>query len=176
MSTYKKTKRWLEKRFQKLRLPKLFTFGFYWSLLAFPFKWLFNCWQKQRLRDLVMGIPAIAGLIFISILVGKARLAESSLSQEYFNEAQQAIAQKHHPRAQMLLSRVLNRKDTRLSDAQFSLAVLLDETGQKHRASELFRILAPDDRRGNRAAHRRLAMILAEQSSVESNPLEVKRL
>jgi tetratricopeptide (TPR) repeat protein len=56
------------------------------------------------------------------------------------------------------------------------MAVLLDESGQKKRAAELFAMLAPDDRRGNSDAHRRLAGILSDHITPHSDAADVKRL
>ncbi|MBC7965533.1 MAG: tetratricopeptide repeat protein [Fuerstia sp.] len=158
------------------RLPRILTFGFYWSIIAFPFAWLMTNWQHHRVRDLLLGTPALAAAIAAAVLLGNAQFQSRSLTTSYFNEAQKAIAEQDYPRAELLLSRVLQRGDGRLSDARYLMAVLFDEMGQKERASALLRIIAPDDSQGNRDAHRRLAMILANQTTFRSDPAEIKRL
>ena len=133
-------------------------------------------WQRHRVRDLLLGIPALTGAIAAALLVGKSQIQESSLTMSYFKEAQRAIMEKDHPRAELLLGRVLQRGDGRLSDAEYLMAVLFDEMGQKDRAAALFRKIAPDESRGNPDAHRRLAMILANQTTFRSDPADIKRL
>jgi len=158
------------------RLPRILTLGFYWSIIAFPFVWLMVNWQHHRVRDLLLGLPAMAGIIATAVLVGAGQVQERSLTMNYFNEAQDAIVEKDYPLAELLLGRVLQRSDSKLSDAQYLMAVLFDETGQKDRASALLRLIAPDDSRGNRDAHRRLAIILAHQTTFRSDPADIKRL
>ncbi len=158
------------------RLPRILTLGFYWSIIAFPFVWLMVNWQRHRVRDLVLGLPAVAGIIATAVLVGAGQVQERSLTMSYFNEAQDAIAETEYPLAELLLGRVLQRGDSKLSDAQYLMAVLFDETGQEERASALLRIIAPDDSRGNRDAHSRLARILANQTTFQSDPADIKRL
>jgi tetratricopeptide (TPR) repeat protein len=53
--------------------------------------------------------------------------------------------------------------------------VLYDDAGQKDRAAALFRVLAPDNARRHRGAHRRLAMILADSVSLQSSAEDLKR-
>ena len=158
------------------RLPRILTLGFYWSIIAFPFVWLMANWQHSRVRDFMLGTPALAGAIAAAVLVGTGQVQERSLSMSYFNEAQRAIVEKDHRLAELLLGRVLQRGDTKVSDAQYLMAVLFDEMGQKERAMALLRIIAPDDSRGNRNAHGRLARILANQTTFQSDPEEIKSL
>ena len=166
----------IRRRMREIRVPRFLKFGFYWGIIAFPVKWMVENWKNQRLRDLLLGVPALVGIVAVPILLGKAEVQEHSLSAVYTSEAEQALDRKDFKRAEMLLTRVLRRKESGLSDAQYSMAVLLDETGQKERAAELFRLLAPDDRQGNRDAHRRLAIILADNTTWESDPAEISRL
>ena len=179
MSFYQKWMRSLRYWIRSIRfprLPRILTLGFYWSIIAFPFYWLMANWQHHRVRDLMLGTPALAGAIGAAVLVGTGQVQERSLSMSYFNEAQRAIVEKDHRLAELLLGRVLQRGDSKVSDAQYLMAVLFDEMGQKERAMALLRIIAPDDSRGNRDAHGRLARILANQTTVQSDPAEIKRL
>jgi len=154
----------------------MLTFGFYWSLIVIPFLWLGENWRHQRIRDLLLGIPAILGIAGVLIVVGRVQIQNTSLSASYYMAAEDAIQRKNYKYAEMLLRRVLKRGDANFSDAQYAMAVLLDETGEKERASKLFALLAPDDRRGNADAHRHLGMILAEKISWQSDPEEIRRV
>ena len=176
MNLRRKIIRPIRKRIPEFRVPRILKLGFYWSIIAFPVKWMIENWKNQRLRDLLLGLPALIGIIAVPILLGRAQIQDRSLSTVYTSEAEEALDRKDFNHAEMLLTRVLRRKESGLSDAQYSMAVLLDETGQKERAAELFRLLAPDDRQGNRDAHRRLAIILAYNTTWESDPTEISRL
>ena len=152
------------------KLPKIFTFRFYWTIACFPFTWLRQSWKKQRTRDLLLGLPAVmifAGILYLHI---QTRTQKQALTAGYFTAAQVAISAKDFTTAEFLLRRVLDQGDTRVSDARYSMAVVLDETGRTKRASKLFQMLAPDDSLGNRKAHRRLALILSNQLSPDSSP------
>ena len=173
-------RRWLRewKNYRReFRTPKVLTFQYYWSIITFPFQWLFENWKNQRLRDLLLGLPAVAGLIGIPVLLADLQVQEQALSTDYYSEAQAAVSSKDYPRAELLLTRVLNRGSSSVvSDARFLMAVLMEETDRKDRAKELFRMLAPDDSRGNRAAHRRMAFLLSNDISYQSDPADIKRL
>ncbi len=157
-------------RIRPRRLPRIFTFRFYWTIACFPFTWLRQSWKKQRTRDLLLGLPAVmifAGILYLHI---QTRTQKQALTAGYFTAAQVAISAKDFTTAEFLLRRVLDQGDTRVSDARYSMAVVLDETGRTKRASKLFQMLAPDDSLGNRKAHRRLALILSNQLSPDSSP------
>jgi tetratricopeptide (TPR) repeat protein len=158
-------------------MPKVLTFQYYWSILIFPYQWLSANWRNHRLRDLLLGLPALVGLIGIPVLVADLQMQEQSLSSAYYGAAQAAMAAKDYPQAELLLTRVLGRGQSAVvSDARFLMAVLMEETGRPDRAKELFRLLAPEDSRGNRAAHRRMALLLANEVSYQSDPAEIQRL
>ncbi len=163
---------WLTSR----RRPQWLRFDFYWTLALFPFHWLAAKWQQQRMRDLLLGIPGLAGIIAVPVFLGTAQLQERSLSAAYYKEGELALSREDYPRAQLLLNRVLKRNDAEVSDAQYAMAVLLEEIGQKDRAAELFGLLAPDTEIGNRAAHRRMSVLLSEALTENSTPQDIQRL
>lgn len=162
--------------YHRFRMPKMLTFGYYWSLFVIPFLWLGENWRHQRTRDLLFGIPAILGIIAVLAVVGQTQIQNSSLTASYYLAAEDSIVRKNYDYAELLLRRVLKRGDAHYSDAQYAMAILLDETGEKKRASQLFALLAPDDSRGNADAHRHLAMILANDVTWRSDPEDIKRL
>ena len=177
MNWYRKWLREWKNYRREFRMPKVLTFQYYWSIITFPFQWVFENWKNQRLRDLLLGLPAVAGLIGIPVLLADLQVQEQALSTDYYREAQAAVSSKDYPRAELLLTRVLNRGSSSVvSDARFLMAVLMEETDRKDRAKELFRMLAPDDSRGNRAAHRRMAFLLSNDISYQSDPDDIKRL
>ena len=176
MSRFQKLTRAWRNRIRDFRPPAMLTTRFYWKIFTFPFLWLVQNWRQKRLRDLLMGIPALVGIVGIPVCFAKLQIQEQSLSHEYLNDAQAAVDAKEYPRAELLLTRVLHRPGTVVNDARFLMAVLMEETDRKDRAAELFHMLAPDDRRGNPAAHRRMAMLLANGVDYRSDPLEIKRL
>lgn len=173
-SLKRKFSKWLSKR--RFRFPKVLTLGFYGKILAAPFDWLQGNWKLRRFRHLLVGLPSLTGIFVILYLGVQLQVHEQSISAQYLAEARSALAKKDFPRAELLLARVLKRRDSMIAEAQYSMAVLFDETGQKDRASEFFRILAPDDQKGNRDAHRRLAVIISNQANYQSNDSELRRL
>ena len=177
MKWYRNWLREWKSRRRDFRMPRMLTFQFYWSIITFPYQWLVENWQNQRLRDLLLGLPALAGLIGVPVLLADLQVQEQSLSAVYYREAQAAVAGKQFPRAELLLTRVLNRGNSSIvGDARFLMAILMEETDRKDRAKELFRMLAPDDSRGNRAAHRRMAILLSNDISYQSDSSDISRL
>lgn len=165
-----------QKRMRHFRWPRFLTFGFYWTILSYPINWLIENWKRQRLWDLVLGLPALIGLIGIPVFVAKAGGPERSVSADYFAEAKAAVGANQLERAEFLLTRVIEQNDALKPDAHFQLALVLEKDGQKGRALQLFRMLAPEAQRGNREAHRRLAMMLAEDISSRSEVEDIRSL
>ena len=176
MSKKSNFRRSLKRRFQKFRFPKFLTIQFGFAILTAPFRHVAANWKNQRIRDFILGIPALVASLLVMVLLGRAQLQEKALSPAYLASAKQALLEKNFPYAELLLNRVLQRKDSVLSEARYSMAVLLEEVGETKRASELFAVLAPDDGRGNPNAHRRLAIILANGISAKSSPEDIRRL
>lgn len=177
MKRFRKLSRAWRKWFRDFQWPAVLSFRFYWAILDIPFQWLINNWRERRLRDLLYGTPAILGIMAIPLCLARLEIQERSLSQTYFTAAEVAFQAKDFPRAELLLTRVLNRpQGSETSDARFLMAVLMEETERKERATELFRMLAPDDKRGHRASHRRIAMLLANDIDAGSSPIDIQRL
>ena len=177
MSRYKDLWREWKARVRHFRIPQVLTLDFYWKIVVFPVHWFVQNWQYQRLRDLLLGLPALVGIILIPVCFVNFQAQENSLSATYFGEARGALARQKYALGELLLTRVLHRgKDLVLNEARFLMAGLMEETDRKERATELFRMLAPDDSLGNPAAHQRMAILLANTITPQSDPLEIKRL
>lgn len=143
---------------------------------VYVFHWAASHWAQQTNRKLLLGVPAMVGIIAAVALSLVVTATNQSLTSDYLKEAAKAQNDQDYRLAELLLTRALRNGGSLTSEAQFAMALLLDETGQKERASELFAILAPDDRRGNREAHQRLAAILSNEISQYSTPAEIKRI
>ena len=176
MTVYRNLTRSIRQFIREFRIPKMLTFRFYQKILWAPVRWFIENRQKRRIRDFFLGMPALIGLIAVPVLYSTSQLKQSSLSAEYVQEAKLAIDNEQYPRAELLLNRVLRRQDSGLSEAQFLMAVLFEETNQKGRASELFQMLAPDNAIGHNKAHQRLAGILADTITWKSDPRDLNRL
>ncbi len=161
---------------ERFRVPRLLTIDFYWKLACIPFSYCHQQWKHRRFRDLVYGIPGLLSLIAIVVVAVMIRLKSDGLADRYLSEAAIAIESKQFAKGELLISSVLRRFGTRTNEAQFQMAVLLDEAGQKERAQAIFHRLAPDDAVGRREAHRRLAAILAAKITRQSAPEELKKL
>jgi tetratricopeptide (TPR) repeat protein len=162
--------------FFRLHWPRFLTFGYYWNLLTLPFFWALANWRQRRFRDFVFGLPAIVAVCIVFWAVASLRIQEQTLSKRYFDQAELALTSKDLESANLFLEKVLQRRDTQFESAQLLLAAVLNESGEVDRAAALLKDLAPDDRRGNPGAHRRLAMILANETSYESSPEQIRRL
>lgn len=137
--------------------------------------WVIQHWTFPKWRDLMLGMPALLGLLTTGALVLVATIQDQSLSQEYLLAARQAGKQQDYERAEFLMTRVLQRGGREEAEAQFEMAMLLDDLGQKQRAAQLFRLLAPDNQRAPREVHRRMALILAEQVHPGSDAKALQR-
>lgn len=168
--------RWISLRWWQKQVPLWLSPQFFWSLLGLPFRWFFAAWQDRRLKHLVLGLPALALVLLLGWQVHLLRQQSLSLPFVYWEEAKLALEKKDYPQAQMLLERVLQENRTHIADARFGLALVFDASGDEERAERIFRSLAPDNARGHRESHQRIAMILAESISPESPSDKVQLL
>ena len=157
-------------------VPFWLTPGFYWLIIAFPFRWFMEAWHERRLRNLLWGLPAVLAFIFAAVFYNRLRQQSASISYTYWEDAQAAILTKDYPRAEMLLDRVLQENTAHVIDARYGMAVLYEETGNTERAESLFAALAPENARGHAEAHQRLAMLLSETINTRSSAEELSRL
>lgn len=103
--------------------------------------------------------------------------AESSTYRTaYWRDARRAIAQENYAKAEVLLQRIINDSPARDKEAEFALGQVFEETGREQRAVWLFRKLAPDDTKGLPAAHRKLAVELANGITSNSTSEEIRTL
>ncbi|APZ95917.1 tetratricopeptide repeat protein [Fuerstiella marisgermanici] len=177
MLSLRKIRRRFEEQQRKLRKrPKLLTLTFYWKLITAPINALLSGWNKPRTRDLILGIPSIVTGIAVLYLVGRAKIEESRISVNYLDAAKRAVVEGRDEEAELLLRRVIQRGDSNVSDAKFSMALLYEKTERKGEASVLFSELAPDESRGNADAHKRLAFLLASEINTQSPEADKTRL
>lgn len=172
---FKDQRRRLRRWFQSFRIPRLLTIDFYWTILTWPFATAFKAWQQGRIRNLLLGLPALVALVAIAWFSASSRLQARGISADYWVKAQQAISQKQYAQAQLLLSRILQEDGGHIQDARHAMAVIFEEVGQEDRAAALFRMLAPDDKQGYPDAHRRLAILTSSDISQNSSPEDLKR-
>jgi tetratricopeptide (TPR) repeat protein len=132
--------------------------------------------KSGRLRNGLLGIPAIAVLVLCGYVYAARFSSDRVAAEQYWKKAQSAIAKKDSKTAELCLRRVLSEQSAFEEKAQYMLAVLLEDSGQTQRAETLFRRLAPDDRIGTPAAHRRLAIILSESLTPKSSAEEIERV
>ncbi|MCR9200668.1 MAG: tetratricopeptide repeat protein [Planctomycetaceae bacterium] len=162
---------------RSIQLPDLLRFEFWWHLLTFPFHWLYENWKTgQRFRHLLFGLPAILFSVLAGMMLGNAGLQGHNAAGTYWTEAESALASQQYQKAELLLTRILRDQSAFQNKARFALAELYSDTGQVDRAESLFEILAPDASEGYSEAHRRLAIILADQISPESSSEDKRRL
>lgn len=172
MSLKRKYQRWVS----EVRIPPMLRLRTYTKFLTAPFRLLFESWGKPRFRDLLMGLPAVACVIFGLLLVGKSQVQRRNLSGDYLRAGRAAAASEDFPAAKLYLKRVLQRNRGYIGDAQYELAVMMEEQEQPDRAMALLRKLAPDNQRGNRKAHRRMAALLAKKIAMKKTMPELFKL
>ncbi len=168
--------RLIEFDFWRALIPFWLTPGFYWLIISYPFRWFFSASQDRRFRDLLWGLPAILLIALFAIIVHRLRDQSGSIAKTYWDESRIAMAAKDYVHAELLLDRVLQENSANISDARYSLALLLSETGRADRAETIFNSLAPDGKRGQPEAHQRMALILSEQISDQSSAEQINRL
>lgn len=162
--------RWLK----SFRMPQVLTIDFYWSVLTWPFRTAFSAWQQGRLRNLLLGLPALIAIIAIGWFSTSSRLQARGISARYWVKAQTAIDNKQYVQAQLLLNRILQEDTAHMQDARHGLAVIFEEIGEEERAAALFRMLAPDNEQGYPDAHRRLAILTSSKINTQTPPEELK--
>lgn len=171
---FRRHKRNLQRWFSRFRMPRLLTIDFYWSLLTWPIRTAFTAWQQGRIRNLLLGLPALVAIVAIAWFSASSRLQARGISAEYWVKAQTAISQKQYAQAQLLLNRILQEDTAHVQDARHGLAVIFEEVGQEERAAALFRMLAPDNKQGYPDAHRRLAILTSSKINTQTPPEELK--
>ncbi len=170
----KKNRHKLRRWWNSFRLPAVLTFDFYWEIVAWPFKTVFTAWQQARVRNLLLGLPAllaVAGLVWFS---ASSRLQASAISSSYWVKAGAAMSAKDYASAQILLNRILEENSGHREDALHALAILFEDVGQTDRAAALFRLLAPEGKQGYSNAHRRLAILTSSKINSQSSPNDLK--
>ena len=171
---FKHYKRFLKQWFSRIRLPQFLTVDFYWSILTWTIRTVFSAWQQGRIRNLLLGVPALVVIVMIAWFSASSRLQARGISAEYWVKAQKAISQKQYAQAQLLLNRILQENTAHVQDARHGLAVIFEEVGQEDRAAALFRMLAPDNKQGYPEAHRRLAILTSSDINSQTPPEELK--
>lgn len=160
--------------FKSIQLPRVLTIDFYFGIITWPVRTVFKAWQQGRLRNLLLGLPALVSIVAIAWLSASTRLQARGVSADYWVKAQVAISNKQYAQAQLLLNRILQENTAHVQDARHGLAVIFEEAGQKDRAAALFRLLAPDDKQGYPDAHRRLAILTSSKINTETPADELK--
>ncbi len=144
-----------------------------WLLVTWPFRstleWLVAGWRRAKFRNLLYGIPALIALISLGILWQAARVNARTIDTKYLDQARRAMEKENYGAAEVFLARVIADSNAADKQASFDLGEVYEQTDRKERAMGIFRDLAPDDRRGYPPAHRKQAMLLADQLTSQSD-------
>ncbi|MCR9200665.1 MAG: hypothetical protein NXI04_18670 [Planctomycetaceae bacterium] len=159
---------------RKIKLPKFLTFAFY----AKFFKWLFSSvtsgFKKGRVRNLLLGLPAMlvfAGVVTLAVL---ARSNAEKTAESYWQRATSAILSEDAETARLMLNRVIQDDFTHVQEAKFELARQWENSGNTDRAEALFRTLAPRQKKGFPKAHERLVVLLAPRINEQTSAAELE--
>lgn len=162
--------RWWE----RFRLPRLLTLDFYFQLVAWPIRYVIEAWKEGRVRDLILGLPAVIVFVTLSYFLGTSSF--SQVANDYWARAQVSLRNGNYKHAELQLERIIREGQGHVGTARFNLAIMYDTLGDKERASALFALLAPDDGKGYAPAHRRLALLLSEPIGINSPREDLERL
>jgi tetratricopeptide (TPR) repeat protein len=157
-------------------VPFWLTPRFFWLVLTYPVRWFFTAWNERQMRHLLFGMPVVVLIVGLAMLFHSLRLQARFLPTTYWEESQKAFAAQNYQRAELLLDRVLQEQGTHVNDAKFLLALTYSRTDRAERSQALFLELAPDDTRGHRGAHLKVAIALADGVTPESTQAELNRL
>ena len=146
-----------------------------WPINA-TFKWFVQGWKRRRTRDLILGIPAILVLTAVAGLSAEVWIKTRAMNPIYLTKGHQAMDREEYNVAEVFFQRILDNSDSNISQAEFGLGEVFEETEREERAQWLFRKLAPDAKRGYGPAHRKRAVWLAEKITSKSDSEEIRKL
>ncbi|MBL4885653.1 MAG: hypothetical protein JKY95_14115, partial [Planctomycetaceae bacterium] len=179
--------RWLRRASRtKTKFLKNLRKGIFWPfrmmvlVLTWPinatFKWFVQGWKRRRTRDLILGIPAILVLTAVAGLSAEVWIKTRAMNPIYLTKGHQAMDREEYNVAEVFFQRILDNSDSNISQAEFGLGEVFEETEREERAQWLFRKLAPDAKRGYGPAHRKRAVWLAEKITSKSDSEEIRKL
>jgi tetratricopeptide (TPR) repeat protein len=128
-----------------------------------------------RWKHLLLGLPALLVVVGTSYVFGRTYMNQRAVAERYYQAALAARDAGDHDKAYLCLERVLAEDSALKKQAQYEMAVLIEDSGQIERAAALFQTLAPDDSVGNPAAHRRFAIILSNKMNPNTSIDEIER-
>ena len=125
--------------------------------LLFPFRLVSAMRGHRQLRHLLHGIPAVLGLVTISVVAVRVDLQAGALLEAYDREALVAFQKEDWEKAELMYDRLLLLVDADRPRANFNLGLVLEKQGEMDRAFAIMRKIAPPDTGGFAQAHRWLA-------------------
>lgn len=145
------------------------------TVLLFPFT-RFRRMSAENRRDLLAGVPSLLCIVTIISMVVVWSVQRGSIQSRYRSRLTAAMEAKNYTQAKMLCNRLLSGTDSPDSQLMLSYAEILEKTGDSDRAEAILNELAPDDRIGNRVAHRLKALKIASAETAGSDPELLKKL
>ena len=173
-SLLKRYRRRWKSRFRKAKLPKFLTIDFYVKFLKWVFTSITSGFKKGRVRNLLLGIPALMFLVGVITLAVMARSNAGKTANSYWQRAVSAIKAEDTAQAKLMLNRVIQDDFTHVQEAKFQLAKVWEDEGDVGRAEALFRTLAPKTRKGFPQAHERLVVLLAPRINEQTPVAELQ--
>jgi tetratricopeptide (TPR) repeat protein len=128
---------------------------FVYQGISFPFRLSRRAWQS---------VPAIvAAATIIATVIWVVQVSPAELSANYQQAAERALQSRD-----LTTAAILYRKLASLNEAgvrgKYGLAIVAEQQGDRRRAAQLMRQIAPEDGRGHAAAHFWLALHLARSA------------
>ncbi len=146
-------------------------------VLGVPFRLLFGVWKRLtrnwkygKVRNLVLGLPAVGALAICLWMSALVRANPETLRTDYLTSARAEVAAGNYENAEIYLHRLRDDLGSNDPQVEFELAVLFEETSRPDRADFIYRKLAPDTPSGGSGygpAHRKRALAIANSGSNE---------
>jgi tetratricopeptide (TPR) repeat protein len=150
-------------------------------VVAWPFQLLSSAWRRLtrnwkygKVRNLLLGLPAVGALAVALWMSALVRANPDSLRNKYVDEARRLKDAEEYGTAEIYLERIIDDFGSTDPDVRFLLAEVLVNTNRVERADGIFRELAPDDREGYPPAHRIRASAMAATLNAESTSAETR--
>ena len=144
-------------------------------LIMFPFH-AATTFQDERRRDFLCGVPAGLAAIFAIVVPIFVLLRHDAVNGKYRGEALVAIKNRDFETAKIFLGRIVNQEHNVRPRDNYYWALVMANTGQTARATQIMDRLAPDDSPGFAQAHRFKALNYSVNAQRNKDPEFLRKL
>ncbi len=146
-------------------------------LIAGTAKRLTRNWRYGKVRNLILGLPAVGALAICLWMSTLVRANPETLRTDYLTSANELIAAGDYATAEIYMHRLLDDLGSNDPQVEFALADVFENTNRPERADLIYRKLAPDDgSAGYGPAHRKRAQVISQTITDKSTAEDVRSL